>query len=84
MSDIGAADGVRRPTPRWKPGVQRDEFEAAVQLMTLPAPSADFPLVAWTGRGGMFPSQQSSEESGRLDEERALLRRHDPGHAEVV
>lgn len=53
---------------------QADEFEAAVQLMTLhSAKGLEFPLVFMVGvEEGMFPSQQSSEESGRLEEERRL------------
>ena len=53
---------------------QADEFEVAVQLMTLhSAKGLEFPLVCMVGvEEGMFPSQQSSEESGRLQEERRL------------
>ena len=53
---------------------QADEFEVAVQLMTLhSAKGLEFPLVCMVGvEEGMFPSQQSSEESGRLEEERRL------------
>lgn len=53
---------------------QADEFEDAVQLMTLhSAKGLEFPLVFMAGvEEGMFPSQQSSEEQGRLEEERRL------------
>lgn len=53
---------------------QADEFEPAVQLMTLhSAKGLEFPLVFMVGvEEGMFPSQTSAEESGRLEEERRL------------
>ena len=53
---------------------QADEFESAVQLMTLhSAKGLEFPLVFIAGlEEGMFPSQQSSEDQGRLEEERRL------------
>ncbi len=53
---------------------QADEFEAAVQLMTMhSAKGLEFPLVFIAGlEEGMFPSQQSVEEIGRLEEERRL------------
>ncbi|HCG6160134.1 TPA: DNA helicase II [Vibrio parahaemolyticus] len=53
---------------------QADEFEDAVQLMTLhSAKGLEFPLVFMVGvEEGMFPSQMSSEEAGRLEEERRL------------
>lgn len=53
---------------------QADEFEAAVQLMTMhSAKGLEFPLVFISGlEEGMFPSQQSVEEIGRLEEERRL------------
>ncbi len=53
---------------------QADEFDDAVQLMTLhSAKGLEFPLVFMVGvEEGMFPSQMSSEESGRLEEERRL------------
>ncbi|GAA4494484.1 DNA helicase II [Pseudaeromonas paramecii] len=53
---------------------QADEFEPAVQLMTLhSAKGLEFPLVFMVGvEEGMFPSQISAEESGRLEEERRL------------
>ncbi|MEL7306736.1 MAG: 3'-5' exonuclease, partial [Pseudomonadota bacterium] len=53
---------------------QADEHEDAVQMMTLhSAKGLEFPLVFMVGvEEGMFPSQQSNEESGRLEEERRL------------
>ena len=53
---------------------QADEYEPAVQLMTMhSAKGLEFPLVFIAGlEEGMFPSQQSVEESGRLEEERRL------------
>jgi len=53
---------------------QADEFETAVQLMTMhSAKGLEFPLVFIAGlEEGMFPSQQSVEEIGRLEEERRL------------
>ncbi|CAI2302565.1 ssDNA translocase and dsDNA helicase - DNA helicase II [Vibrio parahaemolyticus] len=53
---------------------QADEFEDAVQLMTLhSAKGLEFPLVFMMGvEEGMFPSQMSAEEAGRLEEERRL------------
>ncbi len=53
---------------------QAEEFEAAVQLMTMhSAKGLEFPLVFIAGlEEGMFPSQQSVEEIGRLEEERRL------------
>ncbi len=53
---------------------QADEFEDAVQLMTLhSAKGLEFPLVFMVGvEEGMFPSQMSVEEAGRLEEERRL------------
>ena len=53
---------------------QADAFEAAVQLMTMhSAKGLEFPLVFIAGlEEGMFPSQQSVEEIGRLEEERRL------------
>ncbi|TCI02623.1 DNA helicase II [Corallincola luteus] len=53
---------------------QADEFDDAVQLMTLhSAKGLEFPLVFMGGvEEGMFPSQMSSEEPGRLEEERRL------------
>lgn len=53
---------------------QADEFDDAVQLMTLhSAKGLEFPLVFMVGaEEGMFPSLQSAEESGRLEEERRL------------
>ncbi|OBT12908.1 DNA helicase II [Vibrio sp. UCD-FRSSP16_10] len=53
---------------------QADEFDDAVQLMTLhSAKGLEFPLVFMVGvEEGMFPSQMSSEEAGRLEEERRL------------
>lgn len=53
---------------------QADEFDEAVQLMTLhSAKGLEFPLVFMVGvEEGMFPSMQSAEEPGRLEEERRL------------
>ena len=53
---------------------QADEFEDAVQLMTLhSAKGLEFPVVCMVGvEEGMFPSQQSTEEAGRMEEERRL------------
>jgi DNA helicase II / ATP-dependent DNA helicase PcrA len=53
---------------------QADEFDDAVQLMTLhSAKGLEFPLVFMVGvEEGMFPSQMSIEEAGRLEEERRL------------
>ncbi|RQW61764.1 DNA helicase II [Vibrio viridaestus] len=53
---------------------QADEFEDAVQLMTLhSAKGLEFPMVFMVGvEEGMFPSQMSVEEAGRLEEERRL------------
>ncbi|WP_068544346.1 DNA helicase II [Thalassotalea crassostreae] len=53
---------------------QADEYEAAVQLMTLhSAKGLEFPLVFMVGmEEGMFPSQQSAEDIVRLEEERRL------------
>lgn len=53
---------------------QADEHQDAVQMMTLhTSKGLEFPLVFLAGvEEGMFPSQQSQEESGRLEEERRL------------
>ncbi|MGL6171721.1 MAG: DNA helicase II [Vibrio sp.] len=53
---------------------QADEHSDAVQLMTLhSAKGLEFPLVLMVGvEEGMFPSQMSAEEPGRLEEERRL------------
>ncbi|MCG3730628.1 DNA helicase II [Vibrio cincinnatiensis] len=53
---------------------QADEFDDAVQLMTLhSAKGLEFPLVFMVGvEEGMFPSQMSVEEAGSLEEERRL------------
>jgi len=53
---------------------QANEYETAVQLMTMhSAKGLEFPLVFIAGlEEGMFPSQQSVEEIGRLEEERRL------------
>ncbi|WP_206486052.1 DNA helicase II [Thalassotalea sp. G2M2-11] len=53
---------------------QADEYEPAVQLMTMhSAKGLEFKLVFIAGlEEGMFPSQQSVEEIGRLEEERRL------------
>ncbi len=54
---------------------QADEHQDAVQLMTLhSAKGLEFPLVFMVGvEEGLFPSQQSLDESGRLEEERRLM-----------
>ncbi|CAH0524224.1 DNA helicase II [Vibrio hippocampi] len=53
---------------------QADEFDDAVQLMTLhSAKGLEFPLVFMVGvEEGMFPSQMSAEDGSRLEEERRL------------
>lgn len=53
---------------------QADPHESAVQLMTIhSAKGLEFPQVFLTGvEEGMFPSMQSAEETGRLEEERRL------------
>lgn len=53
---------------------QADEFDDAVQLMTLhSAKGLEFPVVFMVGvEEGMFPSQMSSEDAERLEEERRL------------
>lgn len=53
---------------------QADAYQDAVQLMTLhSAKGLEFPLVFMTGlEEGTFPSQMSSGEPGRLEEERRL------------
>ncbi|KNA44784.1 DNA helicase II [Vibrio cholerae] len=53
---------------------QADEHDDAVQLMTLhSAKGLEFPQVFMVGvEEGMFPSQMSAEEAGRLEEERRL------------
>lgn len=53
---------------------QAEEHQDAVQLMTLhSAKGLEFPLVFMCGvEEGLFPSQQSLGESGRLEEERRL------------
>lgn len=53
---------------------QADEHQDAVQLMTLhSAKGLEFPLVFMVGvEEGLFPSQQSVGEPGRLEEERRL------------
>lgn len=53
---------------------QAEEHQDAVQLMTLhSAKGLEFPLVFMCGvEEGLFPSQQSLTESGRLEEERRL------------
>lgn len=53
---------------------QADEHQDAVQLMTLhSAKGLEFPLVFMVGvEEGLFPSQQSMGEPGRLEEERRL------------
>lgn len=53
---------------------QADEHDDAVQMMTLhSAKGLEFPLVFMAGvEEGMFPSQQSHDDSERLEEERRL------------
>ncbi|GAB5381375.1 MAG: DNA helicase II [Aliiglaciecola sp.] len=53
---------------------QADEHQDAVQMMTIhSAKGLEFPLVFLAGvEEGMFPSQMSNEEPGRLEEERRL------------
>lgn len=53
---------------------QADEFEDAVQMMTLhSAKGLEFPLVFLAGaEEGLFPHKMSLEEPGRLEEERRL------------
>ncbi|MFT5757734.1 MAG: DNA helicase-2/ATP-dependent DNA helicase PcrA [Alteromonadaceae bacterium] len=53
---------------------QADDHQPAVQLMTMhSAKGLEFPLVFIAGlEEGMFPSQQSVEDIGRLEEERRL------------
>lgn len=53
---------------------QADSHQDAVQMMTIhTAKGLEFPLVFLAGvEEGMFPSQQSYEEPGRLEEERRL------------
>ncbi|GAA5315247.1 MAG: DNA helicase II [Candidatus Pelagadaptatus aseana] len=53
---------------------QADEFEDAVQMMTLhSAKGLEFPLVFLAGaEENLFPHRMSSEEPGRMEEERRL------------
>jgi len=54
--------------------MQADDFEDCVQLMTLhSAKGLEFKLVFLVGmEEGLFPSQQSLDDAGRLEEERRL------------
>ena len=54
--------------------MQGDDFDDCVQLMTLhSAKGLEFKLVFLVGmEEGIFPSQQSVEDAGRLEEERRL------------
>lgn len=54
--------------------MQGDDFEDCVQLMTLhSAKGLEFKLVFLVGmEDGLFPSQQSVDDAGRLEEERRL------------
>ncbi len=54
---------------------QADDFEDAVQLMTMHSAKGglEFPVVFMVGvEEGMFPSSRTTEEVGRLEEERRL------------
>ncbi|MFK5950062.1 MAG: 3'-5' exonuclease, partial [Methylococcales bacterium] len=53
---------------------QGDDYEDCVQLMTLhSAKGLEFKLVFMVGlEEGLFPSQQSTDDAGRLEEERRL------------
>ncbi|MCV2886232.1 DNA helicase II [Aestuariibacter sp. AA17] len=53
---------------------QADQHQDAVQMMTIhSAKGLEFPFVVLAGvEEGMFPSQMSNEEPGRLEEERRL------------
>lgn len=53
---------------------QADEWEDCVQLMTMHSVKGlEFPLVFLVGmEEGLFPHQRSSEEAGRMEEERRL------------
>ncbi|AWL13366.1 DNA helicase [Saliniradius amylolyticus] len=53
---------------------QADQHQDAVQMMTMhSAKGLEFPMVTIAGvEEGLFPSQQSHEEPGRLEEERRL------------
>jgi DNA helicase-2/ATP-dependent DNA helicase PcrA len=53
---------------------QADDFQDSVKMMTMhTAKGLEFPLVFLVGiEEGMFPSAQSREEAGRLEEERRL------------
>lgn len=72
-------------TPRWKQAKGKRIPQDAVQLMTLhSAKGLEFPQVFIVGmEEGMFPSQMSLDEGGRLEEERRGLCWRHPRDAET-